>query len=1341
MNISELIKIITLGGAMTLTACGGGGGGDDDTGGGNTIVDSDGDGVADSQDAFPNDANESKDSDGDGVGDNSDAFPNDASEHMDSDGDGIGDNADTDSDNSGTANVLSFNLSGAISVVTTENSATNTSDDGDGGTRGGAANPSVFSKEGRKLNQFVFHDSKNKQALYSAAKKAKGGSLTLAEKKKLEKSSRIESLKRVGLSAKSASQFAQDSTSNFFIIDENGDLQFAAESDFNMKVSYSVVWDHVELVEEPDPIVEGAVITTEVVTPYLFFAIDTQDFWQSHEFVAQTGGCAIFKVNAETADWSCVEQGMAAARIDESYRKTMSDQKRKPLQIDADGNVFFLAKQFTLVDDNEDGTVDWIQEDENFWNKQTLRKVASGDESGRDLVPDNFFVESFMAMPNDAVTYTAYDRLGNGERTLRLVKKASTDSPETIELKDSLPWGDFFYAKDDDNTIIYSDSQNWGQGVQFTQPITTGFGRYNIELDTEIFADNNWKVSPKRIIIADDGSMYGLFVEERHSEDSTTFIGKLKRMLPYSPATYATFTIGTDWDDYWQFFDNGQRDVQVAKGFVYYIEDENHVFNGTRSVIRAVRLVDGEQVNLLDDADWNERYEIYNWKLTNDSIYFTGFDKNSSTSISGRIDTLGLKQGAAEDDYLTISETSSVLGSSGKIDDLEVLRGEAPDSFTGGTPQVVRYFTDSENLYSASVEFSKYMDTESVEAGTTVSYLMDEDGVETKIDLEADNNEDGIQDSIVMKMWLNRTMHIVFDTDLTTINPNTGNVNTTTQPLATAQTYILEIDGESLDRDGFALVSGESDLDWTWSTRPSEGWYTGTAGAVEGITDGKVGRYASGENGNDYAEATLAKLGYPLNVKVEYSMPSSSEFRAELYLRDSHQVDWSQVESHPTDENGAQWGWQDGFEVLRDGSMAMKQQWVDNVAWRAAWNHDKGFKIGQPVVAEDTDGDGTNDLFYLDANAENEVRYVHVPYHHVDKDGNIYSDRWVDNADGNNVLYRKNLGTDPLNPDVNGEIYHEVPDYYQDQETSVKYYWTEVEGVWEWHDESGNIIDWERAYDYFPWAWEDSAGTRKEIQFNWRNESWLSIVDGSKPSVDLNDTTWQDGYYASDLDGDGKFNLAGLCRFGGPTDEFGGCTNKSFATAEAGEEYNFNQVAEWTWDPVFDHSDFEASTDDYRWFFYGQHGGWGDNNASDHLEMLILDDNPDWFSHGWDNRYEQQAGWSLQDWSRYEYHFVTDQSGETDVTTVTLKVYDVSGDVIFEHSRDLYLDVRDASWKVFSGVEGRENDGFKLDLRLINGDAVIDNIKVTDMSGAEATVILDENFDDGANVFTEQGAQ
>ncbi len=58
------------------------------------VADSDYDGVPDSEDAFPEDPDESADTDGDGVGDNGDIFPEDPDEWADADDDGVGDNAD-----------------------------------------------------------------------------------------------------------------------------------------------------------------------------------------------------------------------------------------------------------------------------------------------------------------------------------------------------------------------------------------------------------------------------------------------------------------------------------------------------------------------------------------------------------------------------------------------------------------------------------------------------------------------------------------------------------------------------------------------------------------------------------------------------------------------------------------------------------------------------------------------------------------------------------------------------------------------------------------------------------------------------------------------------------------------------------------------------------------------------------------------------------------------------------------------------------------------------------------------------------------------------------------------
>jgi parallel beta-helix repeat protein len=58
------------------------------------FTDTDGDGILDADDSFPEDPNEWMDTDLDGVGDNGDAFPNDPNEQTDTDSDGVGNNGD-----------------------------------------------------------------------------------------------------------------------------------------------------------------------------------------------------------------------------------------------------------------------------------------------------------------------------------------------------------------------------------------------------------------------------------------------------------------------------------------------------------------------------------------------------------------------------------------------------------------------------------------------------------------------------------------------------------------------------------------------------------------------------------------------------------------------------------------------------------------------------------------------------------------------------------------------------------------------------------------------------------------------------------------------------------------------------------------------------------------------------------------------------------------------------------------------------------------------------------------------------------------------------------------------
>jgi len=89
--------------------------------------DTDGDGVTDDLDAFPEDANETTDSDGDGIGDNADEFPDDPLEDTDTDGDGVGDNSDhapenpniqlPESTKSGSTTTAIYVLAGTIGLL------------------------------------------------------------------------------------------------------------------------------------------------------------------------------------------------------------------------------------------------------------------------------------------------------------------------------------------------------------------------------------------------------------------------------------------------------------------------------------------------------------------------------------------------------------------------------------------------------------------------------------------------------------------------------------------------------------------------------------------------------------------------------------------------------------------------------------------------------------------------------------------------------------------------------------------------------------------------------------------------------------------------------------------------------------------------------------------------------------------------------------------------------------------------------------------------------------------------------------------------------------------------
>ena len=105
--------------------------------------DTDGDGVDDAVDAFPEIVGEWLDTDGDGQGDNADpdddgdltedsvdAFPKDPKESLDTDGDGLGNNADLDDDNDGITDNLESDIGTNPLRIDTDNDGASDLDDG-----------------------------------------------------------------------------------------------------------------------------------------------------------------------------------------------------------------------------------------------------------------------------------------------------------------------------------------------------------------------------------------------------------------------------------------------------------------------------------------------------------------------------------------------------------------------------------------------------------------------------------------------------------------------------------------------------------------------------------------------------------------------------------------------------------------------------------------------------------------------------------------------------------------------------------------------------------------------------------------------------------------------------------------------------------------------------------------------------------------------------------------------------------------------------------------------------------------------------------------------------------
>lgn len=649
----------------------------------------------------------------------------------------------------------------------------------------------------------------------------------------LEKPSKAEDL----LDVDRVSSKDEEGGSNLLAVDAEGNAWLAIESGHPVKVMYSA---------------------TDPAGEYVYLALDNGWWgeWDGNDytrFIAQENS-AFFRVKIADDTWEPVLKGVFVQKMDQNYMQAISS-NQKPIQFDDAGNMFFAATEFTR---EENSWEEWYWDEElqqdvsetrtEYWIHDTtwmprIYRMANDTGEITTITQDIQAVDYFLVLPTGEIAYHSYDQYGGTNDRLWMWQEGTT-----IDLSSSAlgNWGVDFFTVDTSNVVMWGE---WNtRGIWFARPHTAG-GVEKAVLDTNLFGGNQHGDSkPRRVIVGDDGRLYGLFESHLwdHEKQQGFTVLSVYQILPYDGVPKLELTLSDNWF-WWDWM--RETPFQISKGYLYYVDTiDPGDYLGTRDVVKMVYLSDRTTSQILDTGEG--RYEIYSWRLSGDILYFSALNKATTTVVSGEIDTVKVRDGETVDEFLTITETASALGAVSQIQDIEILTPQQPDTDTGSAPVVQQFHTSSENLYSISMDFSKYMDKTTVE-----SNLEFVDAADAAI--------------ANMKIWIYKSLHLVPDLDVTGLGDSS-----TTSPLAFATAYTVTLgDGT---RDAYSWDLGDADgtlpKTKTFTTKGEYGWYysANTDCAVAAVSDGGVAKYAGPEA--EWTKETFAlHLDVPDNVRIEFS--------------------------------------------------------------------------------------------------------------------------------------------------------------------------------------------------------------------------------------------------------------------------------------------------------------------------------------------------------------------------------------------------------------------------------------------------------------------------------------
>ncbi len=592
---------------------------------------------------------------------------------------------------------------------------------------------------------------------------------------------------------------------NLLAVDDQGIASLAIDSQYMIKVMYSVV----------DPAGE-----------YVYLALDTG--WNNYDgndysqFIFAEN-CALFKVHISDNTTVCVKEGLFVQDMSDTYRQMISG-NQKPIQFDEAGDVYFAGTTFSS------DTWDWS------WDPVIYKYTVSAG-TVEAVTQDNQSVTTFLVLPTGEIAFEAYDT-ASYKSQLYIYSQIGGLIPLT-----SGNWGVDFFTTDSYNTVIWGEGSWESKGMYLARPMNDGTGRVeSAQLDTRLFGSTESnQSSPRRVIVADDGNIYGVFESwlNEYNESTDTWdystVLSVYQILPYDGIPKVQLTLDST-DGWWAWMQ--ETPFRISKGFLYFVEEYDPGDGyGTREVIKMVNLNNRVITTLLS----TNRYEVYNWSVNNDNLYFAGLDQASNIVITGTIDTLKVKNGEPESTYLTIRNTASALGATASVQDISVLIPQQPEQDTGSAPSATVYYS-AENLYSNTIAFTKYMNKSSAESNLTY------------------RNSSSANIS-VLKLWVYKTLHLVPDLD--------GLLDMSwTTPLENDETYTIALESGVYDAFGWQL----NPLSQSFTTKPDNGWWQGDTDDTGSFSSGKAGKYAGPETMYQTQTYDLGFLNLSsANIRVEFS--------------------------------------------------------------------------------------------------------------------------------------------------------------------------------------------------------------------------------------------------------------------------------------------------------------------------------------------------------------------------------------------------------------------------------------------------------------------------------------